>query len=230
MSRQTRSASPEQLYTLGVAVVALIATIVIGWLNLRTNERGMQALNDVTYANANDPIPKDATLIPFKGATMNVEVHNTGNVSFVLSDVRLFVKRSPLTKVLGHFADKHETCRYHDLLDTVDTLLDVQNGDAAFRPVSVPKGEAITLMLSFSKSADLPRTSKIASIITPRIPQTAVEGLLCSEFVYSSYDGTVHSVLQPLFLGRFDYDAKTDTLFYERGPPFVITRQTQPIF
>jgi len=230
----SRSTSLRDRWSLWVAIAGVLATVFIGWLNLRTNERGLQALNPPAFADANDPIPLGSIFLPFKGATMILEVHNTGNVSFVLNEVRLFVKRSTLTKEEGrlrpHIADKYESCRSDDILQTDDTLFDVRNGKAGFQPVAIPRAEVVNVTLSFFKSADLPRTSKIASILTPRLAHNPVEGLLCAEFIYSSYDGKLRSVFQPLFLGIFAYDPKADTLLYERGPPFLMTRQIQTIY
>jgi hypothetical protein len=218
------------LYTIWVGIAGIVVAILIGWLTLKTDLRGVQVLKSVSFEDAMDPVSKDTTYSSFRGATMDIEVHNAGNVGFALSDVRLFVKESKLTTQHRHIAAKNENCRSNTSSDIVDYLFDVKYEPAPFGSVSIHKGEVTPLMISFYKSKRLPCVSRIKAVLTPERAGTAVEGLLCANFIYSSYDKRERSVLQPLFLGRFIYDNTADALWYEMGPPFIITRQTQDIF
>jgi hypothetical protein len=117
------------------------------------------------------------------------------------------------------------------MLDVEDSLFDVDRDNSAFRPISVPPRGVATAMLTFHKSANLPRSYKIHTvIISDPTWLKPIDGLLCAQFLYSAHDGSIRTVYQPLYLVRFLYDDKADALSYELGPPFIFTRKIATIF
>jgi hypothetical protein len=206
--------------------------IAVGWLSLRTAESGVQVVEDLEFSGDNDPAPVGRTFRPFGVGEAKLEIHNTGNIGFVLSDVRITIKRSKLTTdKRGIIAEKTESCISSDTIDVENSLFDVDRDNSAFRPVSVPPKAVTTVMLSFHKSANLPRSYKIHSVlISDPTWLKPTEGLLCAQFLYSGPDGSIRTVFQPLYLVRFRYDDKADTLSFELGPPFIFTRKIVNIF
>jgi hypothetical protein len=136
--RITSGLRKGDLYTIWVSLAGIIVTVFIGWLTVRTDQRGTQVLNGVIFGDGKDIVSPYQPFHPFhafKGASMDAEIHNTGNVGFALTDVRFIVKRSALTRDKnGRLAAKHESCQSTRPTETFDNFFDVQNHDTAVSP------------------------------------------------------------------------------------------------
>ena len=101
-----------------IGIFGIAITILVGWLSLRTTEGGLQVLNEVPFAGGSDRAVVGANYRPFRGAQINLEIHNTGSIGFALSDVRIAIKRSKLTTDKGGFiALRQETLQQLPVAD-----------------------------------------------------------------------------------------------------------------